>query len=393
MPQLAAGLESIKNQRLATVPPAQIRAFDDEISQIPGIVKLTLGEPDLAVPDHVKQAAIKSIENDDSHYSPSKGKMRLRQAISNYLEQSRQVHYDPATEIVVTVGATEAVTATTFALLNPGDKVIVPTPAFSLYFPSVSLTGAEPVKVNTAAEGYLLTAEYLKTILKEEGPTVKAVLLNYPNNPTGRSYSKEELVAIADVLKQYHVYAIVDEIYSSLMYDQPFHSLATYLPEQTILISGLSKSHAMTGYRLGYVAGPADFISTMTKMHSFMVTAPNDTAQAAAIEALENGLADPQEFKEIYRRRRDRLAAALRRLGFEMAVPDGAFYLFVKVPKRFGSDAMAFAKQLAHEAKVGVIPGTAFGPGGEGNFRMSYAASDEAIETVIERLTTFMKDN
>lgn len=393
MPELSAELQSIQNSRLAAVPPAQIRAFDNEISQIPGIVKLTLGEPDLAVPEHVKQAAIASIKNNDSHYSPSKGKMRLRQAISNYLDQSRHVHYDPATEIVVTVGATEAVTATTFSLLNPGDKVIIPTPAFSLYFPVVSLTGAEPVKVNTANEGYLLTAEHLAKLLAQEGSAVKAVLLNYPNNPTGRSYSKEELMAIADVLKQYHVYAIVDEIYSSLMYDQPFHSLATYLPEQTILISGLSKSHAMTGYRLGYVAGPADFIALMSKMHSFMVTAPNDTAQAAAIEALENGLLDPQEFKQLYRQRRDRLVTALRELGFEMAVPDGAFYLFVKVPARFGKDALAFAKRLAHEAKIGVIPGDAFGPGGQGNFRMSYAASDEAIETVIERLKTFMKNN
>lgn len=390
MPKLRAELATVVNRRLAAVPPAQIRAFDEEISAIPGLVKLTLGEPDFAVPAHVKQAAIKSIENDDSHYSASKGKLELRQAISKYLKRSRHVSYNPDQEIVVTVGATEAVTATTFAMLNPGDKVIIPTPAFSLYFPSVSLTGAIPVKVDTSNDNFLLSAERLTQVLEQEGPAVKAVLLNYPNNPTGRSYSAEELAALAEVLKAHHLYAIVDEIYSSLMYDQPFHSLAPLLPEQTILISGLSKSHAMTGYRLGYVAGPADFIAVMSKMHSFMVTAPNDTAQAAAIEALEHGDDDPQTFKEVYRRRRDKLATAMRKMGFEIALPDGAFYIFAKIPAQFGDDDLAFARQLAHDAKVGVIPGNAFGPGGEGHIRLSYAAADTVIETAIERLQKFM---
>lgn len=390
MPKLDAELKTTINDRLAAVPPAQIRAFDEEISAIPGLVKLTLGEPDFAVPDHVKEAAINSIQNDDSHYSASKGKIELRQAISKYLEQSRHVQYDPATEIVVTIGATEAVTATTFAMLNPGDKVIIPTPAFSLYFPSVSLTGAETVKVNTADDGFLLSADRLEEVLAKEGSAVKAVLLNYPNNPTGRSYTEDELRALARVIEKHHIYAIVDEIYSSLMYDHPFYSLATLLPEQTILISGLSKSHAMTGYRLGYVAAPAEFIAAMSKMHSFMVTAPNDTAQAAAIEALENGEDDPQEFKQVYRQRRDKLAAAMREMGFEIALPDGAFYIFAQIPAEFGDDDMAFARKLAHEAKVGVIPGNAFGPGGEGHIRLSCAAADTVIDTAIERLQNFM---
>lgn len=392
MPKLQAELKQVVNNRLAAVPPAQIRAFDEEISAIPGLVKLTLGEPDFAVPDHVKKAAIQSIENNDSHYSASKGKIELRQAISNYLGRTRHIKYDPETEIVVTVGATEAVTATTFAMLNLGDKVIIPTPAFSLYFPSVSLTGAEPIKVDTSADGFLLSAKRLEEILEQEGSAVKAVLLNYPNNPTGRSYSEAELQELAKVIQEHHIYAIVDEIYSSLMYDQPFHSLATILPEQTVLISGLSKSHAMTGYRLGYVAGPADFISTMLKMHSFMVTAPNDTAQAAAIEALTNGDDDPQEFKRVYRKRRDKLATAMQKMGFEIALPDGAFYIFAKIPTQFGDDDLAFARKVAHEAHVGVIPGNAFGPGGQGHIRLSYAAADDVIDTAIERLQEFMNN-
>ncbi|MCI1975166.1 MAG: aminotransferase class I/II-fold pyridoxal phosphate-dependent enzyme [Limosilactobacillus sp.] len=390
MPKLDQHLRSVVNQRVDALPPAQIRAFDDEISAIPGIVKLTLGEPDFDVPEHVKQAAIESIKNNDSHYSASRGTLPLRKAISNYLAETRKVKYDPEAEIIVTVGATEAITATTFALLNPGDKVIIPTPIFSLYFPSVSLTGATPVKVDTSNDGFLLTADRLGKVLERED-NVKAIILNYPNNPTGRSYSHDELAALAKVIKEHHLLAIVDEIYSELIYDQPFTSLATFLPEQTVVISGLSKSHAMTGWRLGYVAAPQDVTDQISKMHSFMVTAPNDTAQAAALEALTNGQEDPLEFKKHYQKRRDRLASAMKAMGFEIAVPDGAFYIFAKIPDVFGNDDFGFARQLAHQAKVGVIPGQAFGPGGEGHIRLSYAASDDEIEEVIKRLKTFMK--
>lgn len=391
MPKLDAQLESVVNERVNALPPAQIRAFDDEISAVPGIVKLTLGEPDFDVPEHVKKAAIKSIEENDSHYSPSRGTLPLRKAISNYLVDTRKVEYDPETEIIVTVGATEAITATTFALLNPGDEVVIPTPIFSLYFPSVSLTEATPVKVDTSSDGFLLTADRLEKVLEREGDSVKAIILNYPNNPTGRSYSKEELEALAKVIKEHHLLAIVDEIYSELIYDQPFTSLATLLPEQTVVISGLSKSHAMTGWRLGYVAAPEDAINQISKMHSFMVTAPNDTAQAAALEALTNGQTDPVEFKKHYKKRRDRLASAMKEMGFEIAIPDGAFYIFAKIPAAFGNDDFKFARELAHQAKVGVIPGQAFGPGGEGHIRLSYAASDDDIEEVIKRLGAYMK--
>lgn len=393
MPTLPTEMTKIVSRRVAALPPAQIRAFDDEISAIPGIVKLTLGEPDFNVPGHVKDAAVRSIRHNDSHYSASRGTLALRKAISNYLQKTRQVDYDPQTEIIVTVGATEAITATTFALLNPGDKVILPTPIFSLYFPSVSLTGAEPVAVNTADDGFLLTAARLEEEVKKGAGAVKAVVLNYPNNPTGRCYSRDELAALAQVIKRYHLLAIVDEIYSELIYDQPFTSLATLLPDQTVLIDGLSKSHAMTGYRLGYVAAPAVVTNQISKMHSFMVTAANDTAQAAALEALTNGSADPVAFRQHYRARRDKLVSAMTELGFNMAVPDGAFYLFAKVPAAFGKDDFAFARRLAQEAKVGVIPGSAFGPGGEGHVRLSYAAADEGIDLAIQRLTNFMNNN
>lgn len=392
MPSLPTEMRTIVNARVNGLPPAQIRAFDDEISSIPGIVKLTLGEPDFNVPEHVKQAAMKSIAANNSHYSASRGTIELRQAISDYLKRTRDVNYDPASEIIVTVGATEAITATTFALLNPGDKVIVPSPIFSLYFPSISLTGAQPVAVNTAAEGFLLTADRLERELAAACPDVKAIVLNYPNNPTGRTYSRAQLVALAQVIKAHHLIAIVDEIYSELVYDQPFASLASLLPDQTVLINGLSKSHAMTGYRLGYLAAPHEVISQVSKMHSFMVTCADDTAQAAALEALRNGQADPVAFRAHYQQRRDRLAAAMRALGFNIALPDGAFYLFAKIPAAYGDDDFRFARDLAHQAKVGVIPGSAFGPGGEGHIRLSYAAADESIDLAIDRLTDFIKN-
>ena len=392
MPTLPNSMRSIVNDRVNSLPPAQIRAFDDEISAIPGLVKLTLGEPDFNVPDHVKRAAEKSIEDNDSHYSASRGTIELRQAISAYLQRTRGVSYDPEKEIIVTVGGTEAITATTFALLNPGDNVIVPTPIFSLYFPSVSLTGAEPVTVNTAAQGFLLTADRLEEELAKYGDQVKAVVLNYPNNPTGRTYSRAELTALAKVIKDHQLLAIVDEIYSELVYDQPFTSLASLVPDQTVLINGFSKSHAMTGYRLGYLAAPAEVVDQVSKMHSFMVTCANDAAQAAALEALTNGQDDPVEFRQHYQQRRDRLASAMRKMGFEIAVPDGAFYLFAKIPAKYGDDDFKFARELARKAKVGVIPGSAFGPGGEGHIRLSYAAADQNIDLAIDRLADFMKN-
>ena len=390
MPSVISELSGMINQKLTEVPPSVIRAFDNEISSVPGIIKLTLGEPDFAVPDHVKMAAVKSIAEDDSHYSQSAGKIELREAIAAYLKRTRNVDYDPASEIVVAVGATEALAACTFALLNPGDKVLVPTPVFPLYFPLISLTGAEVVMINTAPEGFVLTPERLKKVLEEEGSSVKAILLNYPSNPTGRSYSAKLLDELAEILKEHHLLVLADEIYSELTYDAEHSSLATRLPGQTLLISGLSKSHAMTGYRLGYVAGPSQLIGAVTKMHAFMVTCINDSAQAAAVEALNHGDNDPVVFREAYRHRRDYMVGRMRKMGFEMAVPEGAFYVFAQIPKEFGTDDFAFALRLAKEGRLGIIPGSVFGSGGEGYVRISYAASDEKIEEAMNRLEEFV---
>lgn len=390
MPELSADLYGTVSHKLDALQPSGIREFNKEVSKIPGIIKLTLGEPDMATPEHVKQAAIRSIEEDDSHYAPQMGKPELLEAISDYIQNTRDVHYDPQTEIIATVGATEALDATLFAILNTGDKVVVPTPIFSLYFPLIEMTGATVVQVDTSADNFVLTPEKLEEVLEEEGKGVKAVILNYPSNPTGREYPQEVLVGLAEVIKKHHLYAIADEIYSELVYGVEHYSIATMIPERTIFISGLSKSHAMTGYRLGYVAAPAKIMANISKMHAFLVTTVTNNVQVAAAEALTNGLNDPLEFRKIYQHRRDLLVAGLKKLGFEMLTPEGAFYLFAKIPAQFGTDDVAFAKQLAKEAKVGVTPGSAFGKGGDGYVRLSYASSDENLTEAIKRIGEFL---
>lgn len=391
MPELAADLHDTVNRDITKMKPSAIRAFDMEVSQIPGILKLTLGEPDFNTPEHVKQAAVASINNNDSHYSTTRGKIELRKAISGYLKRSRGLDYSPEDEIVVTIGATEALTATVLALLNPGDKVIIPTPVFSLYFPIVELAGATPVLVDTSADGFVLTPERLEEEINRAGDGVKAVMLNYPTNPTGRNYSAAQLQALADVIEAHHLLVIADEIYRTLTYDgvKPA-SIATMIPSRTVIIDGLSKSHAMTGYRLGFLAGPADLVEQASKVHGFLVTTATDASQAAAIEAFNNGYDDPVVYRAAYKKRRDYLQAALTKLGFDLATPNGAFYMFVKIPAQYGKDDWQFGLDLAHQAKVGIIPGSAFGPGGEGYFRISYAASDEDLHEFINRLTTFM---
>ncbi|MCR1877549.1 aminotransferase class I/II-fold pyridoxal phosphate-dependent enzyme [Limosilactobacillus reuteri] len=390
MPELSADLYGTVSHKLDALQPSGIREFNKEVSKIPGIIKLTLGEPDMATPEHVKQAAIRSIEEDDSHYAPQMGKPELLEAISDYIQNTRNVHYDPQTEIIATVGATEALDATLFAILNTGDKVVVPTPIFSLYFPLIEMTGATVVQVDTSADNFVLTPEKLEEVLEEEGKGVKAVILNYPSNPTGREYPQEVLAGLAEVIKKHHLYAIADEIYSELVYGVEHYSIATMIPERTIFISGLSKSHAMTGYRLGYVAAPAKIMANISKMHAFLVTTVTNNVQVAAAEALTNGLDDPLEFRKIYQHRRDLLVAGLKKLGFEMLTPEGAFYLFAKIPAQFGTDDVAFAKQLAKEAKVGVTPGSAFGKGGDGYVRLSYASSDENLTEAIKRIGEFL---
>ncbi|QBO37056.1 aminotransferase class I/II-fold pyridoxal phosphate-dependent enzyme [Periweissella cryptocerci] len=390
MPQLKTNLINQINQYLPQMKPSAIRAFDEEVSSIPDILKLTLGEPDFNVPAEIKAAGIQSIENDDSHYAASRGTVDLRQAIADFLARKYQVSYNPATEVVVTIGATEAIYDVIGTVINPGDEVLIPTPTFPLYEAVVAVNGGVPVFINTQPDDFILTPARLAATLAEH-PTAKMLVLNFPSNPTGVTYSETELADLAAVIKQHDLFVLSDEIYSELAYDAAHTSIAKLLPEQTILINGASKAYAMTGYRIGFLTGPAELVTEIAKLHQFVVTTPINSSMAAAAKAFADGDDDIAEMKQAYQNRRDYLMKELSTLGFGVAKPEGAFYLFVKIPAQFGSDDEAFARQLAHEGKLALVPGHVFGAGGEGYVRLSYAASLEHLQLAVARLTAFIK--
>lgn len=393
MPNLSSDLNSIINDRLNNLTASKIRAFDQKVSGIPGIIKLTIGEPDLATPDHVKEAAIRDIRADDSHYAPQAGKPELLKAVSNYLDRSIGVHYDPSNEICVTVGATGALNDVFMTLLNPGDKILVPTPVWALYFQLIKMTGAIPIQVDTKKDGFILTPEHLRHVLNGRGKGAKAIILTDPSNPTGRVYSAERLKALAKIIKEYKIFSVTDEIYAELVYgNAEHHSLSEYIPDRNILISGVSKAYAMTGWRLGYIAAPKQIMKSIRKVNSFLVTAVTDNVQMAAVEALNNGKNDPKEARKIYEARLSFMQSGLEKLGFEMATPQGAFYVFAKIPEKYGTNDEQFAFELAQKAKVGVTPGRYFGKGGEGYVRLSYASSTKQLKESLARISNFVNN-
>lgn len=394
MPEVKPSLLQHLNRRLNSVQPNAIRAFDTEVSAIPDIIKLTLGEPDFNVPEHIKQAAISSIENNDSHYAPSNGTVALRQAAATFLEKRYGIQYAPDNELIVTVGASEGIYSTLTTILNEGDKVLLPSPNFPLYDPVTLLSGATPVYVDTSDNGFVLSPEALREAIATHGEALKAVVLNFPSNPTGVTYSEAQVVALAEVLATTDLIVISDEIYSELTYDAEHVSMAKYLPEQTIVLNGVSKSHAMTGYRIGFIAGPAALIAKIGMIHQFAITTASNPAMAAAVEALasEAGREDTLSMKAAYQKRRDFVWEAMTQLGFDIPKPAGAFYIFAKIPADlpFADDDFAFARDLAHQAALAVIPGSTFGRGGEGYVRLSYAASDAQLQEAMVRLTRYV---
>ncbi|EJF02059.1 aminotransferase class I/II-fold pyridoxal phosphate-dependent enzyme [Liquorilactobacillus mali] len=385
-------VKSMKKE-LAMLQPSDIRSFDEFASKIPGIIKFTMGEPDFATPEHIKKAAIKSIEANQSHYAPSNGIPELLEAASHFLSAKYDQHYDPENEIIVTNGATEAIYTALTSILNPGDKVIIPTPIFPLYIAITILNQATPIFVNTSKTGFKLTPEDLKATLKEQGDSVKAVVLNYPSNPTGVTYTQGELDGLADVLRNKPIFAICDEIYSEINYKGQHASMVHSLREQTILLNGVSKSHAMTGWRIGVMCAPKEITAELGKVHQFTITTTSTMTQKAAAEAFANGFDDGPTMKKEYRKRRDYLLDKLVKLGFECAQPDGAFYLFAKIPEGLIQDDKKFIYDLAEKGKVAVISGSSFGPGGEGYIRISYAASMEDIVEAMKRLAVYVKEN
>ena len=381
------------NKQLDKIQVSLIRQFDQAISEIPGVLRLTLGEPDFTTPDHVKEAAKRAIDQNQSYYTGMSGLMTLRQAASDFVREKYQLDYNPENEILVTIGATEALSATLTAILEEGDKVLLPAPAYPGYEPIVNLVGAEIVEIDTTENGFVLTPEMLEKAIIEQGDKLKAVILNYPANPTGITYSREQLEALGDVLRKYEIFVVCDEVYSELTYTGENHvSLGTMLRDQAIIINGLSKSHAMTGWRLGFIFAPANFTAQLIKSHQYLVTAANTMAQHAAVEALTAGKNDAEPMKKEYIQRRDYIIEKMTNLGFEIIKPDGAFYIFAKIPAGYNQDSFAFLKDFAHKKAVAFIPGAAFGQYGEGYVRLSYAASMETIREAMKRLEEYMRE-
>lgn len=387
MPQMNANLNHQFNTNISRVQPTPIRVFDNNASKIPGIVKLTLGEPDFNVPDVAKKAAIQSINDNDSHYSAGSGTPQLRQAIANYLQNRYDLTYDADSEIAVTIGATEAIYASLFAIINKGDQVLISTPTFPLYEAIVNLLGGEAINIDTSDNDFVLSPDALKKALADHDH-VKAIVLNYPSNPTGVTYSADQLKAIADVLADTDLVVIADEIYSELIYGGHHTSIAKFIPGQTIVLNGASKSGAMTGYRIGFMAAPAELMKRIGMVHSIMITSPSDPAMAAAVPIFDSddGHQATLDMKAAYEARRDFLVAALQKLDFTVTTPRGAFYVFAKIPADQGTDDVKFATKLAQEGKVAVIPGSYFGDGGEGYLRLSYATSMDNLKLAVDRI-------
>ena len=381
------------NKQLDKIQVSLIRQFDQAISEIPGVLRLTLGEPDFTTPDHIKEAAKRAIDQNQSYYTGMSGLLTLRQAASDFVKEKYQLDYTPENEILVTIGATEALSATLTAILEEGDKVLLPAPAYPGYEPIVNLVGAEVVEIDTTENGFVLTPEMLEKAILEQGDKLKAVILNYPANPTGITYSREQLEALAAVLRKYEIFVVCDEVYSELTYTGEAHvSLGTMLRDQAIIINGLSKSHAMTGWRLGLIFAPAVFTAQLIKSHQYLVTAANTMAQHAAVEALTAGKNDAEPMKKEYIQRRDYIIEKMTALGFEIIKPDGAFYIFAKIPAGYNQDSFAFLKDFAQKKAVAFIPGAAFGRYGEGYVRLSYAASMETIKEAMKRLEEYMRE-
>lgn len=372
--------------------PGQILAFASYTNQIQDIVKFTIGEPDFNTPDHIKKAAEASIANNHSHYAPSNGTPGLRQAAADFLAEKYGQKYDPS-EILITNGVTESIYDFLTAVINPGDVILVPTPIFPLYIGDALSMGAQVVQIDTSQDDFKLTPKKLQAALDKYGAKVKALVMNYPTNPTGVMYTQAELDALADVVRNKPIFVLCDEIYSELNYDQPHASMEKTLHDQVVLMNGVSKAWAMTGYRIGVVAAPKPILDQLAKIHQAITTTEPTPMQDAAEEALKNGKNDALPMKAEFQKRRDVLYEGLTKLGFDCVKPKGAFYIFAKIPQGLEQDDTKFIYDLAKKGHVAVIAGSFFAKGGEGYIRLSYATSMDQIKEGLKRLAKYVKEN
>ena len=380
------------NRQLKTVKPSGIRRFFDIANEMENVISLSVGEPDFPTPWHVREAGIASLEKGRTRYTPNRGFAQLREEISRFLQRHYQIDYDPATQVLVTVGGSEAIDLCMRSLINPGDEVIIPEPSFVCYVPIAQMAGGVPVIVETRAEdSFKLTAEALEEKITEK---TKLLVLPFPNNPTGAVMRREELEAIARVVEHHDLMVLSDEIYAELTYGDAPHVAFSSLPgmaERTVLVNGFSKTYSMTGWRLGYAAGPKEVIALMTKLHQFAIMSAPTTSQYAAIEALRNGDEDVNEMRTQYDMRRRLIVSELNKMGLTCFEPEGAFYVFPSI-KGTGLSSQEFCEKLIYSKHVAVVPGDAFGAGGEGYVRISYSYSIGHITEALDRIKAFLEE-
>jgi len=378
------------SKRVDQLAPSGIRAFFDLVLGMKDVISLGVGEPDFVTPWHVRARAIESLEQGYTSYTSNKGMIELRRDVAAFLKKRHQMAYDPEEEILITVGVSEALDLAMRAILNPGEKILVPEPCYVAYGPVVELAGGEAVFLKTTVEtGFKVTPQQIDAAA---GRGVRGILLGYPSNPTGTSYNKKELEAIAKVIKKHDMLVISDELYDELTYDFEHTPMATLpqMRDRVIYLNGFSKSYAMTGFRIGYVCGPADIVGAMTKIHQYTMLCASITGQMAAIEAIKNSAADVQAMKKEYDRRRRFIVGALNDIGMTCHMPQGAFYAFPSV-KVSGESSVNFAKNLLLQQKVALVPGVAFGQCCEHHVRISYASSYDNLKEAVVRIEKYLK--
>ncbi|HET91378.1 MAG TPA: aminotransferase class I/II-fold pyridoxal phosphate-dependent enzyme [Chloroflexi bacterium] len=378
------------SDRIAAVPPSGIRRFFDIAATMEDVVSLGIGEPDFATPEPIVRAGVEALQKGETHYSSNSGLMALRRAIAEHLDRRYGQTYNPASEVLVTVGVSEALYLAFAATLDPGDEVIIPEPCFVAYAPEVIFAGGTPVMIPTRVEdNFQVTAAEIQAAIS---PRTKALLVGYPNNPTGAVMSRERLNEIAAVVKQHNLLVISDEIYDRLVYGVD-HVCFPSLPGmygRTILLQGFSKAYAMTGWRIGYIAAPAEIMEMMRRVHQYTIMCAPTVSQYAALAALREGEPYVQEMAAEYDRRRRLIVDGLNEIGLKCFEPQGAFYAFPSV-EITGMDENEFAEKLLQEERVACVPGSAFGEAGRGYVRCSYATAYEKIEQALERLQRFVR--
>jgi aminotransferase len=382
-------MNNIIAKKVQAMQPSGIRAFFDLVLGMKEVISLGVGEPDFVTPWQIREAGIFSLEQGFTSYTSNKGLYKLRLGIQRYLKNKYGLDYCPDEEILITVGVSEGLDLILRAIINPGDKVLIPVPSYVSYGPVTELAGGLPVYIDTSKDGFKITPKLLEKHIDKK---TKAIVLNYPNNPTGVSYRRKELEEINQVLLKHKILCISDEVYADLTYDFE-HTAFPSLPkakDNTVYFNGFSKSYAMTGWRVGFACGPKEIIAAMTKIHQYTIMCVPITSQMAAAEALVSAKKSVEQMKREYNRRREFMVAELNLLGLKCPKPQGAFYLFPSI-KNTGLSSMDFSRKLLAEEKVAVVPGTAFGPNAEGYIRISYASSLDNLKEALVRLKRFLE--